>query len=191
MKLFNVCVSFFNGWIMQAKIRLLLCSKPEVLCHHLTIMWLPGCYQRTQGLLDRPRPDRPRVTTQWQDVHLRGVALSGPLSSRFNFNQTHHKQFVGECHTKTMKQNHYPRVNNKNKKISLMVFCWLFIWGWIPNTELAGYSYTAVYSVFVIWLPKYTGSYFVASYSPLDMELNSQYRSGWIFVYSCIFGFCY
>jgi len=41
-----------------------------------------------------------------------------------------------------------------------MFFCWLFIWGWIPNTELAGYSYTAVYSVFVIWRPKYPGSHF-------------------------------
>ena len=48
------------------------------------------------------------------------------------------------------------------------------------------------YSAFVNWIPNTQPVRYsiVAGYSPYYMELNSQQRAGWIFVYSCVFGFC-
>jgi len=54
---------------------------------------------------------------------------------------------------------------------SIRVCVYSAFFNWIPNTQLARYSV-------------------VAGYSPHYIELNYQHRTGWIFLYSCVFGFC-
>ena len=93
MQLFCLYVSLLNGWIVQAEIRPLLCSFPEVqrtplhivfyatVCIIPTVTWQTLCHHTMTGCASE------------------GVAFLGPIPSHYSFSQAP-QEFVGKCHTK-------------------------------------------------------------------------------------------